>query len=47
MVAIHQEAVDYDMNFAPFGALFWLLLVVTFGARTPAGALVRRPPPSR
>ncbi|MET0909667.1 MAG: branched-chain amino acid ABC transporter permease, partial [Ilumatobacteraceae bacterium] len=39
MVSIHKEAVDYELNFAPFGALFWLLLVVTFGARTPAGAL--------
>ena len=39
MVSIHQEAVNYDTNFAPFGALFWLVLVVTFGARTPAGAL--------
>ena len=39
MVAIHKEAVNYDNNFAPFGALFWLVLVVTFGARTPAGAL--------
>jgi branched-chain amino acid transport system permease protein len=39
MVSIHKEAVDYELNFAPFGSLFWLLLVVTFGARTPAGAL--------
>ncbi len=39
MVAIHKEAVDYELNFAPFGALFWLVLVVTFGARRPSGAL--------
>ena len=39
MVSIHQEAVNYDNNFAPFAALFWLVLVVTLGARTPSGAL--------
>ena len=30
---------NYDNNFSPFAALFWLVLVVTFGARRPAGAL--------
>ncbi len=39
MVAIHQENVSYDTNFSPFSALFWLVLVVTFGARLPSGAL--------
>ena len=39
MIAIHQENVGYDTNFSPFGALFWLVLVVTFGARLPSGAL--------
>jgi branched-subunit amino acid ABC-type transport system permease component len=39
MIAIHQENVGYDTNFSPFGSLFWLVLVVTFGVRLPAGAL--------
>ena len=39
MLALQQKAVNYDNNFSPFGALFWLVLVVTFGARRPAGAL--------
>ncbi len=39
LVAIHQENVNYAKNFSPFAALFWLVLVVTFGARTPAGAI--------
>ncbi len=39
LLAIHQESVNYDTNFSPFAALFWMVLVVTFGARTPDGAL--------
>jgi ABC-type branched-subunit amino acid transport system permease subunit len=39
MVAIHQKAVNYGSNFAPFAALFWLVLIVLFGARQPASAL--------
>jgi branched-subunit amino acid ABC-type transport system permease component len=39
LVAIHQENVNYSNNFAPFAALFWLVLVVTFGARSAAGAI--------
>ncbi len=39
LLAIQQEAVNYDTNFSPFAALFWMVLVVTFGARTPDGAL--------
>lgn len=39
MMAIHQENVNYGSNFSPFVALFWLVLVVTFAAREPAGAI--------
>lgn len=39
LVAIHQESVNYGNNFAPFSALFWLVLVVTFGARSTTGAI--------
>jgi branched-chain amino acid transport system permease protein len=39
MMAIHQQNVNYDVNFSPFGSLFWLVLVVTFGARLPSGAI--------
>ena len=39
LLAIQQESVNYDTNFSPFAALFWMVLVVTFGARTPDGAL--------
>ncbi len=39
LVAIHQENVNYSNNFSPFAALFWLVLVVTFGARSPTGAI--------
>jgi branched-subunit amino acid ABC-type transport system permease component len=38
MLAIHQENVNYGSNFAPFAALFWVVLVVTLGARTVEGA---------
>jgi len=31
--------VNYGANFAPFAALFWLVLVVTLGARTVEGAV--------
>jgi branched-chain amino acid transport system permease protein len=40
LVAIHQKNVNYPNNFSPFSALFWLVLVVTFGARTSSGAMV-------
>ncbi|HEU5083731.1 MAG TPA: ABC transporter permease [Acidimicrobiales bacterium] len=40
MVAMHQEAVSYDRNFAPLGAMFWLVLVVTFGVRKPMAAVL-------
>lgn len=39
LLAIQQKSVSYDTNFSPFGGLFWLVLVVTFGARGPAGAV--------
>jgi branched-subunit amino acid ABC-type transport system permease component len=38
LLAIHQENVNYGNNFSPFAALFWLVLVVTLGARTVEGA---------
>ena len=40
LIVIHQENVNYSTNFSPFGSLFWLVLVVTFGARRPTGAIV-------
>jgi branched-chain amino acid transport system permease protein len=39
-MAMHQENVNYGNNFAPFAALFWVVLVVTIGARTVEGAVV-------
>jgi ABC-type branched-subunit amino acid transport system permease subunit len=39
MLAMHQENVNYGNNFAPFAALFWVVLVVTLGARTVEGAV--------
>jgi branched-subunit amino acid ABC-type transport system permease component len=39
LLAIHQENVNYSNNFAPFAALFWIVLVVTLGARTVEGAV--------
>src|SRR5690606_7692633 len=38
MLSIHQENVNYTSNFAPFAALFWMVLVVSLGARTVEGA---------
>ncbi len=38
MLAMHQENVNYSSNFAPFAALFWLVLVVSLGSRTVEGA---------
>jgi branched-chain amino acid transport system permease protein len=38
MLSMHQENVNYTVNFAPFAALFWLVLVVTLGCRTVEGA---------
>ena len=38
MLSLHQENVNYAGNFAPFAALFWLVLVVSLGTRTVEGA---------
>ena len=38
MLSIHQKNVNYGNNFSPFAALFWLVLVVSFGSRTIEGA---------
>ena len=38
LLAMHQENVNYVSNFAPFAALFWLVLVVSLGSRTVEGA---------
>lgn len=38
LLAMHQQNVNYGNNFAPFAALFWLVLVVSLGARTVEGA---------
>ena len=39
MLSIHQENVNYATNFAPFAALFWLVLVVALGSRSVEGAI--------
>ena len=39
LLSIHQENVNYGSNFSPLPALFWLVLVVTFSAREPGGAI--------
>lgn len=39
LIVIHQGTVTYDQQFGPFGALFWLVLVVTFGVRSTHGAV--------
>jgi branched-chain amino acid transport system permease protein len=38
LLAMHQENVNYGGNFAPFVALFWLVIVVSLGSRTVEGA---------
>ncbi len=38
MLSIQQENVNYSTNFSPFAALFWMVLVVSLGARTVEGA---------
>lgn len=39
LLAIQQGSVNYSTNFAPFAALFWLVLVVTLGVRSVDGAI--------
>ncbi len=38
MLSMHQQNVNYGSNFAPFAALFWMVLVVSLGSRTVEGA---------
>ncbi|WP_426574681.1 ABC transporter permease [Aquihabitans sp. McL0605] len=38
MLSIQQQNVNYANNFSPFAALFWLVLVISLGARTVEGA---------
>jgi branched-chain amino acid transport system permease protein len=40
LLAIHQGNVNYTNNFSPFGALFWLVLVMAIGSRAVGGAAV-------
>jgi ABC-type branched-subunit amino acid transport system permease subunit len=40
MLAMHQQNVNYPSNFAPFAAMFWLVLVVALGSRTVEGAAI-------
>jgi branched-chain amino acid transport system permease protein len=40
MLVIGQGSVNYSTSFVPFLALFWLIVVVTFGVRQPSGAIV-------
>jgi branched-subunit amino acid ABC-type transport system permease component len=40
LLAMQQQDVAYATNFTPFAAMFWLVLVVTLGARTVEGAVV-------
>ena len=39
LLSIHEENVHYTENFGPNAALFWLVLVVSLGARTVEGAV--------
>jgi ABC-type branched-subunit amino acid transport system permease subunit len=39
MLSIQQTNVNYNNNFGPFSALFWLVLVVSMGSRTVEGAV--------
>jgi len=38
LLSIQQKNVNYATNFAPFAALFWMVIVVSLGARTVEGA---------
>lgn len=38
LLTIQQKNVNYAINFSPFTALFWLVLVMSLGARTIEGA---------
>jgi len=39
LLAMQQENVNYGSNFSPFGALFWVVIVVVVGVRSLQGAL--------
>jgi branched-subunit amino acid ABC-type transport system permease component len=39
MLSIHESNVNYEKSFAPFSALFWIVVVVTLGSRTVEGAI--------
>jgi branched-subunit amino acid ABC-type transport system permease component len=39
LLAMQQRNVNYGNNFAPFAALFWVVIVVTLGSRTVRGAI--------
>jgi branched-subunit amino acid ABC-type transport system permease component len=39
LLAMQQQNVNYGNNFAPFAALFWVVLVATMGSRTITGAV--------
>jgi branched-chain amino acid transport system permease protein len=40
LLAVQQKNVNYATNFSPAAALFWLVIVVTIGARTISGPIV-------
>jgi ABC-type branched-subunit amino acid transport system permease subunit len=40
LLAMQQRDVNYANNFSPFGALFWVVIVVTLGSRTVRGAVI-------
>jgi ABC-type branched-subunit amino acid transport system permease subunit len=39
LLTMQQQNVNYASNFSPFASLFWLVLVVSLGARTVEGAM--------
>jgi len=40
LLAMYEEQANYGKNFSPFFGLFWVVLVVTLGARTVEGAIM-------
>ena len=40
MLAMHQQNVNYIINFGPVSSLFWLVVVVSLSARTVEGAVM-------
>ena len=39
LLSMHQQNVNYSVNFNPLNTLFWLVIVVALGARTVEGAI--------